>query len=538
MPNYRRKTAQFEWGTSRVMFRYRPGDSLAAATFARTSVATYADVNGVLQQAASGVARDAHYVNGVRTLLLERESTNLCVRSDEFNDAAWTKSAAGAGTAPVVTANAATAPDGTTTADEVVFAAPGAGDLSQVAQGGITTTAASLYAGSLWVRAASGADVGKVLLLRQVGAASYLSITLTAAWQRVQRAETAAGTTSEYSVALRPDFGSSTGTVTAYLWRAQLELGDVATSEIKTEGTTATRARDSLSFPFTPAMRDLTVRVRGVELGTALFTDATHHYVSIGNAAPWLIGLRNGTRQFGAYYENGSVVTSTPAAQIALGDTVELRIVLLGSGAVQGGLALNDGAEGVGSVTAAPSGGLATTVPDGKIHFGSATASQQGAFAFAELAVVTSEHSRARMIPVGAGGGIFERILQLGYPLDEAIAYDRPAEGSRKAFLPSGVSDAWDAGTAYLLDGVVRWIPRDDVVSPAATGWDGVAGFRAFLEHARRGNQVWFCPDVTDLSTGWSVFLEAPYDEPPSLEPDMTRAVRVSLRGTVPFDGY
>jgi hypothetical protein len=70
-----------------------------------------------IQTAGTGVVRDAHYVTPtgastpVRTLLLEPQRTNLCIRSEEFDT--WTS--VGGNTA--VTANSAIAPDGTATAD-------------------------------------------------------------------------------------------------------------------------------------------------------------------------------------------------------------------------------------------------------------------------------------------------------------------------------------------------------------------------------------------------------------------------------------
>ena len=152
--------------------------------------------------------------------------------------------------------------------------------------------------------------------------------------------------------------------------------------------------------------------------------------------------------------------------------------------------------------------------------------------------MVTGTQSLARMRAVAAGGSIFASILTCAYPLDEAMAYPRPAEGSQMVLLPSGAVDGWDAGEVHLLSGVVRWIPREDTVTPAATGWDGTAGWRAFLSWARRGNQFWVCPDASDLSTGWTATLEAPFDQPPTLEPDMTRALALVLRGTAAFEGY
>src|SRR5688500_13085954 len=68
-------------------------------------------------------------------LLMEAARTNLMVRSQEFDNAVWTKNATGAGVAPVVTANYAVAPDGTTSAERVQFSAtPSSGDATWIEQ--------------------------------------------------------------------------------------------------------------------------------------------------------------------------------------------------------------------------------------------------------------------------------------------------------------------------------------------------------------------------------------------------------------------
>jgi len=91
------------------------------ATFtSRASTATYYDANGVIQTAASNVARSNAFFpdsNGVMRpagLLLEAAGTNLFTYSEDFSNAAWTKLNI------TVTSNAANAPDGTSTADLIV----------------------------------------------------------------------------------------------------------------------------------------------------------------------------------------------------------------------------------------------------------------------------------------------------------------------------------------------------------------------------------------------------------------------------------
>lgn len=60
--------------------------SLVSTTaFARSTVATYTDINGVLQTAGINVVRSAHYVNGVlQPAVVESASTNLCRQSENF----------------------------------------------------------------------------------------------------------------------------------------------------------------------------------------------------------------------------------------------------------------------------------------------------------------------------------------------------------------------------------------------------------------------------------------------------------------------
>ncbi len=256
--------------------------------YSRASTATYVNASGVVTTAAVDEARTAHYVNGIGpSVLYEAAATNLLLRSDEFDHATWAKSATGAASAPVVTANAATAPDNTATADSVVFVAPGAGDTSSLTQSSLTTVAASVYTGSIWIRAAAAGDIGKVILFRHVGANAYLSVTLSATWTRVTRTETAAGTSSQFQIDLRPTLGSSSGTVTVHLWRGQLELGASATSEIQTTSATATRAADVGGLTATGSTYTRTVgsfvtdgfRV-GMEVTPSGFSDTTPRVIT------------------------------------------------------------------------------------------------------------------------------------------------------------------------------------------------------------------------------------------------------------------
>ena len=86
-------------------------------TLTRASSGTYVDSSGYVASGAIDFARLTHDKNGNRLgLLIEDQRVNSVQRSEEFDNAYWTKDgilAFGSGS----TANAATAPDNTTTAD-------------------------------------------------------------------------------------------------------------------------------------------------------------------------------------------------------------------------------------------------------------------------------------------------------------------------------------------------------------------------------------------------------------------------------------
>jgi hypothetical protein len=372
--------------------------------FARSGSAMWMDQNGRVAHAASGQPRIhcARTSGGllVPSVLLEAAATNLCLRSDEFDNATWTKTLAGAASAPVVTANAAIAPDGTLTADSVVFVAPGAGDQSILAQGSITTVAASTYSGSLWVRAATVADVGKVILFRHVGSTNFLDVTLTASWQRVQVAEVAGGASSSINVVLRPGIGaSSSGTVTALLWRSQLELGKAATSEIKTDGATATRNADSLYLPYAAVPQELTMYVRGVEQMAASVAAVANRgvgYIGPTTTDEPRLFIYQATGEAGYRFQHDPVSAGAQTTNIGTGATigniVEFRGVLGASGTATLGVSINDGAEATNGPSAAEP--IVGAWGEKKFYLNSFGSSAPGAFAFTHAAIPPGTVSR------------------------------------------------------------------------------------------------------------------------------------------------
>jgi hypothetical protein len=146
---------------------------------------------------------------------------NLLLQSQTFDNGSWNKISGGTGSAPVVTANQAIAPDGTMTADLAVFTLNGgtaSGDNSSLTQS-VTSPAPNIT--SLWAMTSDGST--KVFSLLGVGG-TLQTITITGTWQRFFVLETGVAAAA---VRLRLR-GSASGEGTAtsasiYLWGAQLE---------------------------------------------------------------------------------------------------------------------------------------------------------------------------------------------------------------------------------------------------------------------------------------------------------------------------
>ena len=140
-----------------------------------------------------------------------RARYNLLKYSEAFDNAAWTKQA---GT--VVTANQATAPDGTLTADKVV-----GNGANGVHAAGIAVSTTSQNTKSVYIKGISG---GEVVLLKDTSQTIGTTVcNLTTEWQRftLSEVQTAGG------AGLWIDDIPAGG---IYIWGAQLNYGPTATS--------------------------------------------------------------------------------------------------------------------------------------------------------------------------------------------------------------------------------------------------------------------------------------------------------------------
>jgi len=192
----------------------------------------------------SGLPRLDYLNSTCPRLLLEPQRTNSVTYSEQFDNAAWQKTAAGTGVTPAITANYAISPSGYQDADLVVFnrgAGNTSSDFSWIYQNFVTS--AATYTISCYVKAATSADIGKNLAWRNFGGGDAWDVTLTNQWQRISVQATGSGSSQEVGFYNRGGY-SSANSVSVLMWGFQAEVGAYATSYIPTLGTSVTRVAD------------------------------------------------------------------------------------------------------------------------------------------------------------------------------------------------------------------------------------------------------------------------------------------------------
>lgn len=239
-------------------------------TFTRASTATRVNSSGVIVSAAIDEPRYDYdpATLAAKGLLIEEQRTNLLLRSAEFDNASWTKTSA------TVSANAASGPDNTTSADKVIVnngVSLGASTAGGVKQ--LVSKAASAITYTLTVYAKAG-ELNRVGLFLANGAVtssafatfnlatgavigtpstsgsfSSASATIEDAGSGFYRARFTA--TSDTDTIIRADFWPVDGTATIgdgtsgiYVWGAQLEAGAFGTSYVPTTSSQVTRSLD------------------------------------------------------------------------------------------------------------------------------------------------------------------------------------------------------------------------------------------------------------------------------------------------------
>ena len=181
-------------------------------------------------------------------LLVEGARTNNTPRSQEFDHAAWTSDQSGVA-APVVTANVATAPDGTLTADRLQVPATTGSQYSQIYQGSGCVTASATSA-SIFLKAHNGASAGTLdLCIQNPGTFCKACPFNPTTWTRCTLS---GGVESVIIIGSNAVYGAGSGALGAAadvdLWGAQCEDAASSSSYIPTTTVAVTRALDVATF--------------------------------------------------------------------------------------------------------------------------------------------------------------------------------------------------------------------------------------------------------------------------------------------------
>lgn len=239
-------------------------DLSATSTPATNSIDPYTGLS------SSGVRRRRPLLVAGRTVqadLVEGSRTNLCVRSQEFDDASWLK------VNTTVTANATTAPDGTATAEKL--AATAVNNVHYIGQSQAKAASSLPYVFTVYLKQAEyryggvqitdGANGAQMRMDLQTGTVtnsgtfgsgfavvSASAVSVGNGWYRcvLSITSSAAATIDPRTrVLLNDDNNSYTGDGTSgiFAWGAQLEQAAFPSTYIPTAGSTVTRGADSLS---------------------------------------------------------------------------------------------------------------------------------------------------------------------------------------------------------------------------------------------------------------------------------------------------
>ena len=216
----------------------RTGD----ATCSKQGLATTGIANGDLVVCTANQPR-VESSGGVLGLRVEGARTNSTLRSQELDNAAWVNNVSSAPFNTTVTANAATAPDGTATADRLDVIATTGTDFSSRAQvAGCPITAQGI---SVYVRGVSGSGTIDLCNNSTCTSCAYVDTS----WSRCVGTAAVVGL-GQYALG---NFTVATGvsrpTQSVYVWGMDCEAGAYATSYIPTVAAAATRNAELPNFP-------------------------------------------------------------------------------------------------------------------------------------------------------------------------------------------------------------------------------------------------------------------------------------------------
>ena len=291
----------------------------AELSFSRNGDATIVNSKNLIETVSANTPR-IDYSDSLTepSLLLEPQSTNLIVYSEQFDNAYWTKTRLNAfGSGSIV--NAIEAPDGTTSADYIQQ------ETGQTT-GGAVSLNLSISGAHSWSVFAKASEF-QFLAIRTRGATlsiSYFDLTngtvaladpdhsnvqITSfgnGWYRCSLSDAGGALANRFIVGGR-DGANETVTPErgVYIWGAQLEARSYATSYIPTAGSTATRLGETANNAGDVNVFNSEEGVLYAEIA-ALSNDNTVRMIQISDGS-------NGNRVI-VYYKNGGTINGAVAS--------------------------------------------------------------------------------------------------------------------------------------------------------------------------------------------------------------------------------
>ena len=266
-----------------------------------SSGSSYSITNvSVKEVTRDNVPRIDYTGGGCPHILAEPQRTNLVIYSEDFSNAAWSKSSVGIDTSigtNGINPNIAISPDGTLNSDRVNFLLQSDRDSGMYEI--ISASTGNSYTTSVYLKG-EGSNIGKTIKIRikRVTGGSFVSVdadyVLTGEWVRLEMNPlTLSGANSNALLVF-----TSNDATSCLMYGCQVEEGSYPTSIIPTSGSTVTRNQDQFTRDGIGSLINSTEGVLFVEMA-ALSDDGTGRYISISDG-----GTQNVIRFYFSTNEN------------------------------------------------------------------------------------------------------------------------------------------------------------------------------------------------------------------------------------------
>jgi hypothetical protein len=236
------------------LYAIKPTSGAGDLSVTRATTATRVNSAGLIESVAVNVPRLDYTDSTCPSILVEPQRTNIALYSEQLNNAAWQSNLFGNWSVATVTPNAAIAPDGTMTADNISLTSPISNSLQR-----ILVTANTTYTYTIYIKAPVSQNYNGQLVLRVTTGLSNIlinenfqvynisSLVSTNEWKRFDITFTvpAIGVNQVEIGVTALNSGSINANVLA--WGAQLEAGAYGTSYIPTTSASVTRNADVIS---------------------------------------------------------------------------------------------------------------------------------------------------------------------------------------------------------------------------------------------------------------------------------------------------